>query len=424
MTGFGKNIITVGLLSGVATVAAGCAYPGTASAMRGHSTSKSRSTATLPVIVPENYGVVEEHVVEVNPGARQGIYATKIYSLASIDAREKSANVKSVSRLTEYNGAYEADCPDVSPDGNTIVYQLRGEDGSINLWTVAAKSGVKAVAKTHDKSLNFAPTFASDGARIIFSSNRQSSSGNIWGLGASGEMRRVTDTNESDMWAHEDPIGQSTVALTRFHPGDSRGEIWVYDHKSYTAAQLREGRQPRVSPDGAMIAFSAFDPQDGHWNIWVMKIDGSQPTQLTDNDADNITPSWHADGHWIIYASNNGAATAMLREADAEIKLHNFDIWMTDVSGKRAIQLTVNGSDDRHPVFAPDGKSFYFSSNRGQAVDVTPQELQAYRGRRRTVVVAGAEFPIASGRDIWRAELSNALVSALADPRSLQASAQ
>ena len=160
-----------------------------------------------------------------------------------------------------------------------------------------------------------------------------------------------------------------------------------------------------------MIAFSAFDQQDGHWNIWVMNVDGSDPTQLTSNNADNVTPAWHPSGQWILFASNKGTASANLRDSNSVIKLHNFDVWMTDLRGKHATQLTVNGSDDRNPVFSPDGKTLYFSSNRGQAVDVTTDDLQLYRGLTRTMNIGGVEFPVTSGRDIWRAELSGALVS-------------
>ena len=122
----------------------------------------------------------------------------------------------------------------------------------------------------------------------------------------------------------------------------------------------------------------------------------------------------------MIYASDEGAATAHLRDLDAEIKLHNFDVWITDVNGKRHTQLTVNGSDDRNPVFAPDGKSFYFSSNRGQAVDITAQDLQKYQAG--TVLIGGVKYPVATGRDLWRADLSDELVAMVKGGRTRQAS--
>jgi len=400
MTGFEKSINTVALFLGIAAASTGCSQTGTMQSMI------DDHTGTGPVLVPEEYGLVEQHLIEIDPN-HQKIQLRRVYSLASFDATEKSTYLKNVTRMTEYKGAYEADCPDVSPDGKSIVYQLMGENGRINLWTMLANTGVKAVPKTHGAGLNFFPSYASGGARIIFCSNRGDPSGNIWALGTGGGLRPVTDSPESDMWAHEDPIAQSTVAFTRYQPGDTRGEIWVFDRNSYRATQLHDGRQPRISPDGKKIAFSAFDPRKGgHWNIWVMNLDGSRPRQLTRNKADNVTPSWHPSGNWMVFASNKGAASATLRNLNAEVRLHNFDIWMMDVKGEHAARLTLNGSDDRNPVCAPDGKTFYFSSNRGLALDGSDQDLQASRRRVRTVTIGGAQYPVASGRDIWRAELS------------------
>jgi Tol biopolymer transport system component len=122
-----------------------------------------------------------------------------------------------------------------------------------------------------------------------------------------------------------------------------------------------------------------------------MNLDGSSPTQLTQNDADNITPAWHPSSKWIIFASNKGAVTGKQRGTGAEIQVHNFDIWMMHVNGEHVSQLTVNGSDDDNPSFSPDGKTFYFSSNRGHAL-----EDLAKKG---------------TGRDIWRATITDDVVS-------------
>ncbi len=415
MIGFATRAKSPVLFIGLATAMVGCAS-GT-----GPSMFNTRASS-VPMVIPEKYGLVEQHVIEVEPGFPQRVRVKKTYTLASVDAIENSTKVRNVTRLTDYKGDYEADCPDVSPDGKSIVYQLRGDNGSIDVWTMSAGTGQRAVRKTNDKALNFAPTYASNGARIIFTSNRKHPSGDIWAMGAGGGLRRVTDSAAADMWAHEDPVGQSTVAFTRFLSEDRHGEIWVYDRNSYEVKRLRDGRHPRVSPDGKLIAFSAFDPQEEHWDIWVMRPDGSRATRLTSNGDDNITPAWDPSGHWIIYASDQGTATAHLRNLDAEIKLHNFDIWMTDVNGKRHTQLTVNGSDDRHPVFAPNGKSFYFSSNRGQAVDITAQDLQRYHAGR--MLIGGVEYPVATGRDLWRADLSEILVAMVNGSLTRQAGAQ
>ncbi len=53
--------------------------------------------------------------------------------------------------------------------------------------------------------------------------------------------------------------------------------------------------------------------------------------------------------------------------------------------------MTVNGSDDDNPCFSPDGKTFYFSSNRGHAVETSSK--------------------VGTGRDIWRATITDDIVS-------------
>ena len=59
MTGFGKSINTVALFLGIATVSAGCSQTGTMQSMI------DNHTGTGPVLVPEEYGLVEQHLIEV-----------------------------------------------------------------------------------------------------------------------------------------------------------------------------------------------------------------------------------------------------------------------------------------------------------------------------------------------------------------------
>ena len=49
-------------------------------------------------------------------------------------------------------------------------------------------------------------------------------------------------------------------------------------------------RYPRWSPDGSKIAFTT--DRDGNDEIYVMNADGSNQTRLTNNEGDDISPSW------------------------------------------------------------------------------------------------------------------------------------
>jgi TolB protein len=379
---------------------AGCSSSGNSGRQR----ASRRATAALygRAAVPEGYGLVRRHLIAVDPKNRQRVYLKRTLTLASANSIENSTNVKAVTRMTDYKGAYEADCPCVSPDSTTVLYQLLEEDQNINLWTMSAATGLNKIRNTEGNYLNFFGGFSAKGKTILFSSNRTDPNSHLWEIKASGGgggLRRITDSREADMWVNADPNGQRILAFTRFQLGSSRGTIWTYNRETFLATQLREGRQPKLSPDGKRIVYSAFDNQEGHWNIWLMTLNGSQPTQLTSNDADNITPSWHPSGQWIIFASNKGSVSA--KRSGREFKLYNFDIWMMNVNSKHVSQLTVNGSDDDNPVFSPDGKTFYFSSNRGLATDNR----------------AGRSRSVSSGRDIWRAQVADDVLTVKLDKK-------
>jgi Tol biopolymer transport system component len=372
---------------------------------------RSEKNEQLPG-VPQGYGPVRRHVVAVDPSNGQRVYLETKYSLAAVDTIENSTNVKAVTRMTDYKGAYEADAPRVSPDGRYVAYQLLEEENKhINLWTMESLTGLSTIRNTDGPYLNFYPAFSAHGEKILFASNRTDPNSHLWeikALGGGGGIRRLTDSLEADMWVHEDPTGKDIFAFTRFGINSTRGTIWTYNRQTYLSTQLREGMQPQISPDGSKIVYVRFDEKEAHYNIWVMNIDGTLPTQLTHNDADNITPSWHPSGKWIIFASNKGAFTAKDRATGKESKVHNFDIWMMKDNGEHVSQLTENGSDDDNPVFSPDGKHFYFSSNRGHAVEnLSPEEKGKYQARGDVMNLSGIEVYVGTGRDLWRAEVAD-----------------
>ena len=111
---------------------------------------------------------------------------------------------------------------------------------------------------------------------------------------------------------------------------------------------------PSWSPDGRRIAFQSDVDED--WEIFVMNADGSGVTQLTDNEAWNLTPSWSPDGRRIAFQS--------LRDGDREIYVMNADGFGREAAdqqqGSRSVpQLVAGRAAHRVPVTPRRGTGRY-----------------------------------------------------------------
>ena len=106
---------------------------------------------------------------------------------------------------------------------------------------------------------------------------------------------------------------------------------------------------PSWSPDGEKIAF-ASEGEDGNSQIYVMNAeDGSNVTRL----ADGSSPSWSPDGEKIAFS-------------------RDFDIYVMNSDGGGQTRLTVDG---REPSWSPDGEKIAFASSRDVNPDFAGPEI-------------------------------------------------
>lgn len=109
--------------------------------------------------------------------------------------------------------------------------------------------------------------------------------------------------------------------------------------------------QPRWSPDGRQIAFTAWDRNR---DIYVMDADGDNVVNLTNTTPQHeIDFSWSPDGRQIVYTRYHATG---IRAFSQEIYVMN-----TDGSEQRPLTDTP----DEHefgPVWSPDGKQIAFWS--------------------------------------------------------------
>jgi hypothetical protein len=186
-------------------------------------------------------------------------------------------------RLT-YNNASDWS-PSISPDGTKIAVAT----GNGEIYVMNA-DGTNPVNLTNHPAHDGEPSYSPDGTKIAFSSWR-SGSGQVWVMNADGTNPTLLQSTPT--WA----------GTPRWSPDGSkisysaRGAIYVIDADGTNQTQLLNVGcciSPVVggwSPDGTKMVMMT-DRFDGNYEIYVMNADGTNLIRVTNNTADDRSPSW------------------------------------------------------------------------------------------------------------------------------------
>ncbi len=167
-------------------------------------------------------------------------------------------------------------------------------------------------------------------------------------------VQEISYTTSEGTWMNLDvsPDGEHIVF-------DMLGDIYIMDIGGGRAQALRSGTaydiQPRFSPDGSYISFTS--DAGGGDNIWVMKRDGSDARQLTDEDFRLLNNAvWTPDGDYLI-ARKHFTSTRSLGAGE---------LWMYHITGGSGIQLVERMNDQQdlgQPFVSPCGRYVYYSQD-------------------------------------------------------------
>ena len=234
------------------------------------------------------------------------------------------------------------------PKASHIAYMSK-VDGEADIYTMTAQ-GFAQTNLTHDKTVGVRadsePAWSPNGRYVAFQRT---------GIKAPGTRLYVVRSDGSNLHQLAWP---SAVSANDMHP------TW--------------------SPDGKAIVFSS--DRTGHFELYMVKTDGSGLTRLTSTtaDVDNIEAVWSPDGASIAFVRMARSA-AFSTASIYTLKL------TTDATYR--ITKPMTGQGDYQPAWSADSKQIAFESNRAGTMDVYVVATNGKGLRRVTSLTSNETHP-------------------------------
>lgn len=258
--------------------------------------------------------------------------------------------------LADYLDWEDVQDPQLSPDGRQVVFTRRWVDKTNDRWEsslwVMNADGSRARFLVNGANATWSP----DGTRIAYTVTPPPAAGTPSGAapptsqifvrwmdaeGAATQLSRLVETPTNLQWSPDSKwLAFNMLVPARNDwriamPPMPKGAKWTEAPRVVSRLNYRADRQGFV--------------EDGSTHIFILSADnGGTPRQLTSGAFNHGAPRWMPDGRSIVFSG--------LREADAEYRWRESDIYRVDVASGAVRQLTTRRGPDAQPTPSPDGR--------------------------------------------------------------------
>jgi serine/threonine protein kinase len=233
------------------------------------------------------------------------------------------------------------------------------------------------------------PSAAPTNGNLIAFNSRMGGNSDIYIVDINGNnLNQLTTSSAHDLYPSWSPNGTQLVYQTN-EGGDQ--EVAIIGISGGSAYNITNNGcndwGPVWSPDGDWIAF--YSDCDGERNIYKIRTDGSDRTQLTfTSGANSWFPAWSPDGRMITFSSNrsgkyyiysmdsNGGNETQLAKGcvsyyspDGSQILYGVycddtdELWLMDADGSNQQPIT-DGYECKNATWSPDGTSIVFQRSK------------------------------------------------------------
>lgn len=204
---------------------------------------------------------------------------------------------------------------DVSPDGQTIVFDLMGD-----LYTMPITGGTATVV-TKGMAYDVHPRYSPDGKKILFISDR-SGADNVWYIDTEKKdtIQLTSDNNQFFPSACWTPDGDYIV----YGKGRRNIKLYMVHRKGGGGTQLVDGPpflkmiDPAVSADGRYVYYSQrrgawnYNAQLPQYELGTYDRETGKMNTITSRYGSGFTPVLSKDGKWLVYGTRYEDKTGLI----------------------------------------------------------------------------------------------------------------
>jgi Tol biopolymer transport system component len=245
--------------------------------------------------------------------------------------------------------------PSYSPSGDEIVVTKSGGD-----LVIMKSDGTHAhtILDNTYKVIAF-PCWSPDGTQIAFGIGgffgRPVKAGQLALIHPDGTgYRLLTDGKASSGFPSWSPDGKQLVFRVMDKGGEQGLRILTLDGAKITKLTSDYDTFPVWSPRGDKIAFCSM--RDGDFDIYTIRPDGTEVRKLTESHSNDAHPIWSPDGNWIVFSSGRFGFKdeGLLNTGGPQ---PNGELFVMRADGSEVTQLTDNQWEDACPSWQPTPRS-------------------------------------------------------------------